>query len=67
MKHETEKWCVATELQARKAIINRKKRHFTCVRSSHVAKECKSKISCFIFKNHAALCAQMIKKKKIQM
>ena len=53
-KHETENCRIATGLQARKAII--KRLCFICLKQSHVAKECKSKISCFICKNrhHAA-------------
>ena len=57
--HKTENCRVVTELQASHAIIKRKKLCFLCLKPSHVAKECKSKISCFICKNRhsAALCS----------
>lgn len=53
--HKTENCRFVTELQASHAI----KLCFLCLKPSHVAKECKSKISTFICKNRhsAALCS----------
>ena len=47
-KHKRENFRVATEVQAGKVIIKRKK---LCVKPSRVAKECELKTSCFNDKN----------------
>ena len=65
-KYKTENCGVVTELQANKAIIERKKLCFTCLKPSHVAKKYKSNISSFTCKNryHAALCSNNKKGEK---
>ena len=49
-KHKSEKCRIVTEIQARKNILKKKKLCFVCLKPHHVAKDCKSKISCYICK-----------------
>ena len=46
-KHKSEKCRIVTEIQARKNILKKKKLCFVCLNAHHVAKDCKSKISCY--------------------
>ena len=59
-KHKSERCRIVTEIQARKNILKKKKLYFVCLKPHHVAKDCKSKISCYNGKkrHHAAVCSR---------
>ena len=56
--HPSSKCTVVTDVQARKNILRNKARCFTCLKSGHKARNCKSKIKCYKCngRHHISVC-----------
>ena len=55
--HKSQNCCIASDIQTRKNIVRTSKRCFKCLKGSHPAKVCSSKIKYFkCSKHHTALC-----------
>ena len=56
--HKNQNCGIVSDIQTRKNVVRTSKRCFVCLKVSHLAKDCSSKIKCFKCskQHHAALC-----------
>ena len=56
--HKSQNCCIVSDIRTRKNIVRTSKRCFVCLKCSHLAKDCSSKIKCFKCskRHHIALC-----------
>ena len=56
--HPSSKFTVITDIKARKAILRNKAKCFVCLKSGHLARQCRSNISCYKChqKHHISIC-----------
>ena len=55
--HKTQNCCIVSDIRTRKSFMRTSKRCFVCLKRSHLAKDCSSRIKCFKFskRHHVAL------------
>ena len=67
-QHQSTKCRVVTNIDARKAILRKKGKCFSCVRSGQLAKNCPSKIKCYhCSKTHHPSICDSLKKNRVEL